>query len=421
MRCALLSIGDEVLQGRIVDTNAPWIARQLDDLGIATVHMETVSDARADIEAALLRCCALSDLVLATGGLGPTDDDRTREALFALVDEPIERDADALAALTMRLERAGVDVSEAQCRQADRPAPMRSVPNATGTAPGITGTLQGATLWLLPGPPDECKPMVNAHVLPELAHHTGADHQHLVTAFGLAEAPVAALLGDRLREGHDPVTGIRVSDGLLHVHLRSADQGLLAREAALIRDRIGVCALPDGCPSPAEAVADLLLDRGWTVATAESCTAGLIGAALTHRPGSSAWYAGGLQTYADSAKLELLNVPQSLLANEGAVSAAVVEAMARGAAAALHTHTAVAVTGIAGPDGGIAGPDGGTPDKPVGTVWIGTSVEGDVRSRCVRLPGPRQRVRHWSVHAALQSLRWHVEGVNGAMRWDVRQ
>jgi len=412
MRCALLSIGDEVLQGRIVDTNAPWIACQLDDLGIATVHMETVSDAQADIEAALLRCCALGDVVLATGGLGPTDDDRTREALFSLIDEPIERDAHALAALKSRLERVGVEANDAQCRQADRPASMRSVPNATGTAPGITGTLHGATLWLLPGPPDECKPMVGAHVLAELAHHTVADHQHLITAFGLAEAPVAALLGDRLCEGHDPVTGIRVSNGLLHVHLRSADQSLLAREAALVRDRVGVCVLPDGCSSPAQAVADLLLEREWKVSTAESCTAGLIGAALTEQPGSSAWFAGGLQTYANAAKHDLLDVPESLLISDGAVSASVVEAMARGAAAALHTQAAVAVSGI-------AGPNGGSDDKPVGTVWIGTSVEGDVRSRCVLLPGPRQRVRHWSVHAALQSLRWHLEGVNGAMRWDV--
>ncbi len=413
MQAAILSIGDEVVQGRILDTNARGLAGVLEDAGMTCVHMETVGDGIDAIKAGIAHCAAMAPLVLTSGGLGPTDDDRTRDALCALAQQDVVRDAAALEALRERLARVKVEPTEAQCRQADRPEHMVSLPNSTGTAPGITGMLGDSRIFVLPGPPGELKPMVQAHVLPALAGSGNAMHQHQVSSFGLAEAPLAALLGQRLQEGHDPATGIRVSGGVIHVHLRSADAALLARDAAMVRDRIGRYALPNGCDTPADALTAALVERDWRIATAESCTGGAIGAALTDRAGSSAWYVGGLQTYTDEAKVTMLQVPEQTLRTWGAVSGPVVEAMARGAAEATRAECAVAVSGI-------AGPDGGTPAKPVGTVWIGSCVQGDVRSRCVRLPGPRARVRAWTVHAALQHLRWQVEGIVSTLRWDVQ-
>ncbi len=413
MRCAVLSIGDELVQGRTQDTNAPWLIARLDTIGITVREVRIVGDGITDVMDAITSLRDDHDLIIITGGLGPTDDDRTRDALNALAGGDVERDAAAEAALVARLDRAGVDASEAQRRQADRPASWRSIANANGTAPGMDGMLKSVRVIALPGPPDECRPMIDAHVLGTLVDPAlNVQHQHQISCFGLAEAPVAALLGDRLLEGADPATGIRVSRGVVHVHLRSADVELLAREAALIRDRLGACVLPEGCECPADALAASLQTHDMTVATAESCTGGLIGGALTDRAGSSAWYVGGVQAYANSVKQGLLDVPVPLI-EEGVVSADVVEAMARGACGATGADAAVSVSGIAGPDGGTA-------DKPVGTVWIGTCVRGSVRSRCVRLPGPRSRVRAWTVHAALTALWWHLEGVDGAMRWDVR-
>jgi nicotinamide-nucleotide amidase len=418
-----LSIGDEVVQGRIVDTNAPWLAQQLIDAGrrsgvrVELVEMATVSDASEHIERALVRLSAGADLLIATGGLGPTLDDRTREALGRVVSGPTVRDVGALDALTLRLERSGLALTAAQARQADRPSDFVCIPNEHGTAPGLHGALHEAEVLLLPGPPDELRPMVRDHVLQALAvfQHPDGEVMHTQSwvAFGLAESVVATALGDRLCEGHDPHTSIRVSNGLLHVQQSSVDKALLLEDAVQVEAALGSCGLPAGCDSPAHAVHSLMAGRGMRLAVAESCTGGLIGGAITAIPGSSQVFAGGIIAYDAHTKINRLGVDAALLADDGpgAVSAAVVEAMAHGACEAFGADAAISVSGI-------AGPDGGTPDKPVGTVFIGTCVEGTVRHRRVLLPSDRRRVRTWAVHAALMALLWHLNGVDAAMQWD---
>ena len=424
VRCALLSIGDEVLQGRIVDTNAPWLAQQLIDAGanagvaVELVEMATVSDALGDIEAALVRLSEAADLLMVTGGLGPTDDDRTRTALGRVVGGDTVCDMGALEALRSRLERSGLDVTQAQGAQAHRPSDFVCVPNAHGTAPGLHGHLGPAEVWLLPGPPEELKPMVRDHVLHGLEvfqHGNGQPlHTQSFVAFGVAESVLAEALGDRLCEGHNPHTGIRVSDGLLHVHQASVDDERLKTDAVHVAAAMGDCALPAGCASPAQAVHQAMAQRTMKLAVAESCTGGLIGGAMTALAGSSAVFAGGIIAYADQVKIDLLGVNAAQLGDNGpgAVSSEVVKAMAEGACSAFNVDAAVSVSGI-------AGPQGGTQAKPVGTVFIGTCVDGDVRHRRVLLPGDRRRIRSWTVHASLMALLWHLNGVDGVMQWDV--
>jgi len=413
-RCAIVSIGDEVVAGRIVDTNAPWLAEVLASHGIVCSGMETVSDDPAVIEAALRRWVGRVDLLLTTGGLGPTDDDRTRTALQRVAHDDVERDAAAVASMRARLERSGVPIDEPQLRQADRPVSMRSVPNDNGTAPGIMGVIDGTEVWVLPGPPDELRPMVDAHLVPSLQHDAQRPVPHLdIVAFGLSEAAAAKAMGQHL--SLSGAGSIRVSKGLVKMRIEEEDPDRLSLEADMIRDALFPLSLPEGVTTPAEALMQCARSLGLTLAAAESCTGGAIGAALTDRKGASDVFKGSIVTYADGAKIDLLSVPAALLAPDGpgSVSAEVAAAMVTGARRMLHADAAVSVTGI-------AGPDGGTPAKPVGTVWIATAFGDDVRTRQVLLPGRRDRIRTWTVHAALQALRWHLEGIEARMQWDVR-
>lgn len=410
-----MSIGDEVVAGRIVDTNAPWLASVLESHGISCTGMESVSDDPHAIEQAMRRWISRVDVLVTTGGLGPTDDDRTRVALCAVSGGDIERDDAAVNSLRTRLERSRVPVGEHQLRQADRPVSMRSVPNDNGTAPGITGLIDETAVWVLPGPPDELRPMVEAHLMPALQHiaQQRMPHEDIV-AFGLTEAAAAQAMGEHLLHNASIAGSIRVSKGLVRMRLEHPDTTRLDFEAKRIRDEIGPLAIPKGMTTPAHAISECARARGLMLATAESCTGGGIGAALTDRAGASDVFAGGVVAYANAAKVDVLGVPAALLgpSGPGAVSADVAAAMAIGARHAVQADAAVSVTGI-------AGPDGGTKSRPVGTVWIGTAVGDDVRTRQVHLPGRRDRVRVWTVHAALQSLRWHVEGIDATMEWDV--
>ncbi len=413
--CAILSVGDEVVAGRIIDTNAPWLASVLHSHGVKCTGMASVSDDPQAIEQAMRQWISRVDVLITTGGLGPTDDDRTRVALCAVSGDDIERDEAAVQSLQTRLKRSRVPVGEHQLRQADRPVSMRSVPNDNGTAPGITGLIDGTAVWVLPGPPDELRPMVESHLMPAMQRNAQGPVPHEdIVAFGLAESAAAQIMGEHLLLHASIAGSIRVSMGLLHMRLEHPDETRLELEANRIRDELGPLALPKGTTTPADAVSQCARARGFTLATAESCTGGGIGAALTHRPGASDIFAGGVVAYANMTKVDVLGVPKALLEpnSPGAVSAEVAAAMAIGARRVVQADAAVSVTGI-------AGPDGGTTEKPVGTVWIGTVVGNDVRTRQLRLPGRRERVREWTVHAALQSLRWHVEGIDATMHWDV--
>lgn len=412
---AIVSIGDELAIGQSLDTNAKWLASRLTDLGVRVVEHATVADDLERHVAALRRLTEGADgvdLVVSTGGLGPTADDLTRAALARLLDEPQVEDAAAVAAL--RRWFAGRAMPERNLVQAQRPASAACLANPNGTAPGLQVRAGGADVFCLPGPPREMQPMFEAEVAPRVRRAAGVEvATRVIPTFGLGESDVAARLGDlmdRDREGRGlPLVGTTASQGVVSVRIRHVGRGdaagvvdaLAAECRALVGEEY---VLGEGVESLAACVLDLLRGRGEMVAVAESCTGGGLGASLTETAGSSDAFAGGFITYTNGLKMRLLGVPEAVLAEHGAVSRACAEAMAEGALRATGAAHALSITGI-------AGPGGGSEAKPVGTVWIGLASAGmATAARRFRLAGDRANVRAWSAQAALGMLRLRLIG-----------
>lgn len=412
MQAILLSIGDELALGQTVDTNSAWLAGRLAGLGIPTLLHETVSDDRGLIAAALSWAAGKADLVLVSGGLGPTEDDLTRQALADAMGVELVEDPASLEALEAFFRGRGYAMAARNRVQALCPRGASMLANPAGTAPGIRARLGRAEVFVTPGVPREMKAMFEAVVLPFVQKHAGAAKTILTTkvnTFGLGESDVAEKLGDLMDRGRNPTVGTTVSGGLCSVRVRSeSDDPRKAQDQ--INDTVNEV---EACLGPLVfgvddqtlqgAVVRLLDERGQTLATAESCTGGLIGGLVTDVPGSSGVYAGGWVTYADAMKSQQLGVPPETIDRHGAVSEAVVVAMARGARERSGADLAVSVSGI-------AGPGGGTQDKPVGTVWFGLASPEDTVARCARLVGDRAAVRDRAAKCALQMIRLALLG-----------
>ncbi len=419
MNVAVLSIGDELLGGRITDTNAAFLSREIVANGGCVLERATVADDRLAIGKAVARLASGADVLMSTGGLGPTNDDLTRWAAADLIDggEVIDDD-EALADVHAWCAAAGLPASEAREMVAKRPQSASFLSNDQGTAPGLRFQLGGCEVWMLPGPPIEMRSMFKRHVAPALRSVIGNTASPVeVLAAGLTEVQAADLLGSRLDRRCRPQLGIRVGRGLVRVTVQDPDgtctQTALLNSAEEVRSVLEPWSLPDGCKSLPEAVGAALRHAEATCATAESCSGGGLGAALTEVSGSSGWYVGGWVTYSNEMKVAQLGVPVSLLdtGGPGAVSGEVVEAMATGARERSAADIAVSISGVAGPDGGTA-------EKPVGTVWIGLSDGRGTAARRIRAPGDRQRVRAATIEAALQWIRWRLCGVDGGLPWE---
>jgi nicotinamide-nucleotide amidase len=419
VKVSVLSIGDELLGGRITDTNAAFLWREVAACGGRVQEGATVADERGTIASSAARLAAVSDVLITTGGLGPTSDDLTRWAAADLIDggEVIDDNA-ALAAVRDWCRAAGLPASEAREMVAKRPPSASFLSNDQGTAPGLRFQIGDCEVWMLPGPPAEMESMFRRHVAPAMRSATGvASDPHEVLAAGLTEVQAADRLGSRLDRHLRPQLGIRVGQGLVRVTAQDpdgkCDQAILAEAAADVRRALEPWSIPQQCRSLPEAVGAALNVAGLGCATAESCTGGLLGGALTEVPGASLWYAGGWVTYSNEMKIRQLGVPRDLLepGGPGAVSAEVVEAMARGARASSGADIAVSVSGVAGPQGGTA-------EKPVGMVWIGLSDAQGTTARCILAPGDRQRIRVATIEAALQWLRFRVTEVDAALPWE---
>lgn len=403
----VVSVGDELLSGRTVDTNAAWLGRVLGEAGVPVARRLTVGDGADEIISAVRTALAGAELVVVTGGLGPTHDDRTLEAVAALLDLPLEVDPGLLEALIRRFRARGFEeVPASNTRQARVPRGGHVLPNPRGTAPGMLLEAQGRWIVLLPGVPREMQGLVEGEVLPRLSGllpgRLRPVHVRTVTTTGIAESALA----DRLRPvleggglgGVDLAFLPRVTGVELRLSAREGADGGAGAEARLDRAREALIRVVDPWsyegPDLVDDVAEALLAQGLRLATAESCTGGLVGKRLTDRPGSSAWYVGGVVAYHNDLKRALLDVPLPVLEEHGAVSEVVARAMASGAARRLAAEAAVAVTGV-------AGPGGGSPDKPVGTVWIAARVGEREVAELARLPGDRHDVRERSAQAAL--------------------
>ncbi|MCC6661591.1 MAG: CinA family nicotinamide mononucleotide deamidase-related protein [Phycisphaerales bacterium] len=413
-RAAILSIGDELTLGQSVDTNSAWLSARLLDMGILVAEHGTVPDDAPSITAAIRRLAAGANLVISTGGLGPTTDDLTRAGLAGALGEPPEEDPAALDSIRAYLSAGGRAVTDANRVQAQRPRSAAWLQNNHGTAPGLAARVGDADVFCLPGPPREMMPMFGAHVAPRLVPPSGrCIATRSIHTVGLPESEVARRLGELMDRDRNPTVGTTVSRGIVTCRLRydgSADAGpVMDALEVQVRSRLAPHIFGVADDTLASTVLGLLRGRGQTLATVESCTGGLLGSMLTAVPGSSAAYLGGWITYSNDLKRSQVGVPPVTLApnGPGAVSREVAEAMATGGLDRSGADHALAITGV-------AGPDGGTVTKPVGTVWIALqSRQGGQDSRRFRFVGGRDNVRLWSSTLALEMLRLRLVAASG--------
>ncbi len=405
MNLELVTIGTELLLGFTVDTNGAEIARSLAAVGVQVVRRTSVSDSPDAIRDAVRGALERTGAVLTTGGLGPTRDDISKRIVAELFGAPLDFDERVWANLVERFARIGRAPVKSNRSQADVPRGATVLPNRWGTAPGLW--IEGAPglAIMLPGVPGEMRKLLEHEVVPRLAERGGGRviRSRVVRTTGIPESTLAERMGDIERE-IAPLT-LAYLPGLDGVDLRVSAWQLapddadarLAAAAALLRERGAESVYGEGDADLAELVLEAARGRGVTLATAESCTGGLVGARLTEIPGSSDVYVGGVVAYANELKAGLLGIDPALVAAHGAVSEPVALAMARGAAERLGADAAVSVTGI-------AGPGGGTEAKPVGTIWYGVAHGGKVAAHLMLLPGSRHDIRARAAQAALHLL-----------------
>ncbi len=412
MNIELVTIGTELLLGLTLDTNAAEIARELAARGVRVTRRTSVADRGDDIRDAVADALRRTGAVLTTGGLGPTRDDITKKVVADLFEAPLVFDESVWAALLARFARLERKPAESNRSQAEVPRGATVLPNRWGTAPGLWLEGQPGLAIMLPGVPLEMRKLLEHEVLPRLGTRGSQSviRSRLVRTSGVPESTLAELIGEIERE-IAPVT-LAYLPGLEGVDLRLSAWGLKPEEAdsrldaaaRLLRQRAGPNVYGDGNDDLAALVLDQARSRGLRLAVAESCTGGLLAGRLTEVPGSSDVFTGGVIAYDNSVKLDLLGVPGTLLAEHGAVSEPVARAMAEGAVQRFGVSGSLSVTGI-------AGPGGGTPDKPVGTVWLGCALDGTVETRRIVFPGNRQEVRARAVQAALLLLYRRMAGV----------
>jgi nicotinamide-nucleotide amidase len=405
-----VTIGDELLLGFTVDTNAAFLARALSEIGVEVVSRTTVGDAPEEIVRGVRAALDRTGAVVTTGGLGPTADDRTRPALAAMFGRALHRDADLMARMEQRFADLGATMPPSNITQAMRPEGARILDNSQGTAPGLwIEDERGRWVAMLPGVPREMRTMTTDVLVPLLRDRVGNDAAVVLSrtlrTTGIGESALAERLAE---DGHDAVDGLPLAflPGWEGVDLRLTAKGMpraaarVALDGAVVKLRSHVARYVYGQDGAdlAALVLDLSRARRMHIATAESCTGGVLGARLTAIPGSSDVFTGGVIAYDDRVKTKMLGVPAGMLFEHGAVSESVALAMASGVRATLGTDIGIGVTGI-------AGPGGGTPDKPVGTVWIAVDVGGVTRSLGRRYLGDRDEIRQRSAQAALDAVR----------------
>jgi nicotinamide-nucleotide amidase len=403
----IISIGDELLIGQTINTNAGWMGEQLSLIGIRPVRVRVVGDDAASITEALRS--ATADAVLITGGLGPTKDDITKQVLCAYFGTRLVRHPHIEAAIAAFFRSIGREPLEVNLAQADLPEACTVVPNDRGTASGMWFERDGRVVVSMPGVPYEMKAMMERHVLPELRrffHPPAIVHRTILTT-GLGESHLAQRIAaweDSLAED-----GIKLaylpSPGLVKLRLStyanndpSGARERVARKADQLYRLIPELIFGEGEERLEQVVGRLLKAAGQTLALAESCTGGYVSHLITSIPGSSVYYIGGVVSYANAVKMEELGIPSDMLELNGAVSQPVVERMASGVRHALKTDWSIALSGVAGPDGGTA-------EKPVGTVWIAVAGPDRVEAVKVYFPGTRDLVIKRSALAALNLLR----------------
>jgi nicotinamide-nucleotide amidase len=407
---SVISIGNELLSGRTVDTNAAYLCAELLAHGIPVEGIYIVSDETDAIVQKLELACAGADFVITTGGLGPTDDDITRHAFAKFLDCELQLQHDLLDQIQEFFVKRNRHMPERNKIQACIPAAAKAIVNELGTAPGIMAESKGKLLFALPGVPMEMKQMFQKTVLPEIKRLTGGQAVAVrkLNCFGAGESDVAELLGDLMQRGRNPLINCTVNFGTITLHIiaAAADKKKAAmmaeKDEKLLREKLGELVFGEGEQTLAEVVGEQLTKRKKTIAIAESCTGGWLAKLLTDMPGASRYFTHGWTTYSNQAKTSQLGVPAELIEKYGAVSEQVAESMAVCARKKAGTDYAIGITGI-------AGPDGGTEHKPVGFVYISLDCDEGCETKRFFFSHDRQFIRLRTTQTALNILRLHLK------------
>jgi nicotinamide-nucleotide amidase len=416
MKAEIISIGSELTSGQNLDTNSQWLSQRLAEIGIAVGWHTTVADDLEDNAAAFRIGIQRAQLVLVTGGLGPTQDDLTREALARVAGVELVFHPESFAQIQQMFAMRGRTMPEHNRVQALFPAGAEPIPNSHGTAPGIWMPFGHSIVIAMPGVPSEMYTMFETKMKPRLLQMGltgGVLVQRKINCFGSGESAVEQKLLDLTRRGHVPEVGITVSDATISLRIlaraanRAEAQAQIAPVEQTIRARLGNLVFGVEDEELQDNVLQLLAEKRCTLATAEGVTAGLVAQRLGQVPGASTWFRGGLVAYDNRLKTEMLAVPQALIAEHGAVSAAVAEAMAVGCRIRFQTDLAVSTVGI-------AGPGGGSPDKPVGLVYVGLAWDGAASAQSFSWNGTRAEVQSRTAKLALNRARlWLLESRQG--------
>jgi nicotinamide-nucleotide amidase len=411
VRAEVVAVGTELLLGQIANTNARWMSERLAAIGVDVLHHQAVGDNLDRIVEAIRLAASRADVVILTGGLGPTQDDITRDALGVVVGTPMVRHPELEELLRERFRSFGRrEMPESNLRQADVPEGVRYIEPSRGTAPGLVAELpSGVRVYAVPGVPEEMVEMMAGTVLPELeARETAVVRSRVLRSAGIGESALAERVDDLFTGSVNPTIAFLASSGEVKVRI-TAKAATAAEADALIEPvaeevlrRIGDEVFTSEDESLEEAVVRLLSASGQTLACAESLTGGGVGARITSVPGSSEVFLGSAVVYALSAKVGILGVSQETLDGPGPVSEECAREMAAGARKAFGSALGLSLTGAAGPES-----HGGAPP---GEIWVALDGDDVTHARGFRVPGERDRVRRWAEQAGLDLLRRYLEG-----------
>jgi nicotinamide-nucleotide amidase len=406
MTAEIIAVGSELLTPQRVDTNSLYLTDQLNGLGVEVVTKSVIGDDLNRLADAVRRAVSRSEIVILCGGLGPTEDDLTRDAVAAALDRKLIYHPEITEGLEQRFAQLKRKMVEVNKRQAFLIEGAEMLPNDRGTAPGQWIEDSGSCVMLLPGPPHEMKAMFTRQCLPRLARIVPRQviQTLVLRVTGMPESDLDQLIAPVYKKYANPTTTILAAAGDLQVHLRArcSTEGeaaaLLVEVGGPIELLLGDRIYSRNGRSLEEVVGDLLRDRHNTLTVAESCTGGLLGERITSVPGSSTYFLGGFITYSNRMKVEWLGVPEETIAEFGAVSKETAEAMALGARRRTGSTYALAITGV-------AGPDGGSDKKPVGTIYIGMADAAGCQVLHRQFIGDRTRIRQFATQMALDMLR----------------
>lgn len=405
MKAEILAVGTELLLGNIVNTNAQFLSQRLADLGIDVYRHTVVGDNPERLKAAYKEAFDRVDLIITTGGLGPTKDDLTKEMAFEYFNKKSVLNEESLERIQKYFKKLNRDMVESNKKQAYFPEDITILPNDVGTAPGCAMDENGKILILLPGPPSEMNPMFENYVVPYIDRYSESIlTSKILRVMGIGESKAEEMISDLIDGQSNPTIAPYAKSGEMIFRITakasSEEEGyrLIQPVEKEIKNRLGIAVYAEGETTLENVVGEMLVNNNLTISTAESCTGGMLSGTIINYPGISKVFLESAVTYSNEAKMKRLGVLEKTLAQYGAVSRETAEEMAKGMAYRSGTNIAISTTGI-------AGPGGGTIEKPVGLVYVGLCINGEVKSKEFHLVGSREKIRYTTVMRAIEWLR----------------